>query len=518
MSERLDAFALTRIQEERELYRQERDLYRRLLELGRQTTLEPLLQEALSLIVEVVGARQGYLELHSADGRGVEPRWWIAHGFSPDAISEVRSAISRGIIAMALATGRTIVTSSALLDPRFQTRDSVLRGRIEAVLCAPIGDDVPRGVVYLQGCEGGHAFTEEDRGRAEIFARHLASLADQLLQRTSTSDADRDMRRLRECLRLEGLVGRSAALIAVLRQAALLAPLDVTVLLTGESGTGKSQMARIIHDSGPRAGQPFVDVNCASLPETLVESELFGALPGAHSTATRRIEGKLAAAEHGTLFLDEIGELAPSAQAKLLQLLHSRLYYPLGSSKPFRADVRVMAATNSDIERAVAERRFREDLFYRLQVMPLRIPSLAERRDDIPTLASFFCESAASRHRLSRMELSPNALRATESAEWPGNARQLANAVEAAVIRAAGEGLRHVQNTHIFPDLATQREGSERQNLTFQEQTRRFQSELLRQALEESNWNVTEAAQRLDLARSHVYNLIHIFGLTRNRR
>jgi len=177
-----------------------------------------------------------------------------------------------------------------------------------------------------------------------------------------------------------------------------------------------------------------------------------------------------------------------------------------------------MAATNSDIERAVAERRFREDLFYRLQVMPLRIPSLAERRDDIPTLASFLCENAASRHRLGRMELSPNALRATESAEWPGNVRQLANAVEAAVIRAAGEGLRHVQDTHIFPDLATQREGSERQALTFQEQTRRFQSELLRQALEESNWNVTEAAQRLDLARSHVYNLIHIFGLTRNRR
>ena len=323
---------------------------------------------------------------------------------------------------------------------------------------------------------------------------------------------------------------KAIAKIVVLRQAALLAPLDVTVLLTGESGTGKSQMARIIHDSGPRAGQPFVDVNCASLPETLVESELFGALPGAHSTATRRIEGKLAAAEHGTLFLDEIGELAPSAQAKLLQLLQSRLYYPLGSSKPFRADVRVMAATNSDIERAVAERRFREDLFYRLQVMPLRIPSLAERRDDIPRLvrhfssnsttmaATRFCESAASRHRLSRMELSPNALRATESAEWPGNVRQLANAVEAAVIRAAGEGLRHVQDTHIFPDLATQREGSERQNLTFQEQTRRFQSELLRQALEESNWNVTEAAQRLDLARSHVYNLIHIFGLTRNRR
>src|SRR3989475_2940558 len=245
------------------------------------------------------------------------------------------------------------------------------------------------------------------------------------------------MRRLRECLRLEGVVGRSAALIAVLRQAALLAPLDVTVLLTGESGTGKSQMARIIHDSGPRAGQPFDDVNCASLPETLVESELFGALPGAHATAPRRIEGKLAAAEHGTLLLARLGELAPSAQATLLQLLQSRLYYPLGSSKPFRADVRVMAATNSDIERAVAEHRFREDLFYRLQVMPLRVPSLAERREDIPALAAFFCEAAAQRHRFGRLELSSGAIHAAELAEWPGNVRQLAHAIEAAVIRAS---------------------------------------------------------------------------------
>src|SRR5882724_3794747 len=149
MSERSDDFALTKIKEERELYRRERDLYRRLLELGRQTTLEPLLREALGFIVEVVGARQGYLELLSDDDRNGEPRWWIAHGFSPQAIEEVRSALSRGIIAMALATGRTIVTSSALLDPRFHARDSVLRGRIEAVLCAPVGEDIPRGVVYL---------------------------------------------------------------------------------------------------------------------------------------------------------------------------------------------------------------------------------------------------------------------------------------------------------------------------------------------------------------------------------
>jgi Nif-specific regulatory protein len=517
MNERSDDFAITKIIDERELYRRERDLYRRLLDLGRQTTLEPLLREALGLIVEVIGARQGYLELRSDDDRNGEPYFWIAHGFSPQAIEEVRSALSRGIIAMAIATGRTIVTSSALLDPRFHTRDSVLRSRIEAVLCAPVGEDIPRGVVYLQGCESGHAFTEEDRGRAEIFARHLASFADRLLQNRVPADADDPMRGLSESLRLDSLIGRSPALVAVLRQAALLAPLELDILLTGESGTGKSQLARIIHDSGPRAGHPFVELNCASLPDTLVENELFGALPGAHSTATRRIEGKVTVAEHGTLLLDEIAELTLPVQAKLLQLLQSRCYYPLGASKPVHADVRIIAATNADIQRAVAEHRFREDLFYRLQIMPLRVPTLAERRGDIRLLAAFFCESAARRHRLGRIELSPGAVRSAETAEWPGNIRQLAHAVEAAVIRAAGAGMAQVQESHFFPDT-TSRSASENQPMTFQDATRRFQANLLQEVLEDCGWNVTEAAQRLDLARSHVYNLIRLFNLTRTRR
>jgi Nif-specific regulatory protein len=513
MADRLQDFALERIQQERDLYRRERDLYRRLLDLGRQTKLDPLLREALALIVELIGARQGYLELH-ADEPGEEPRWWIAHGFAPEAIEGVREATSRGIIALAVATGRTIVTSSALADPRFRANQSVLRARIEAVLCAPIGEPTPRGVVYLQGAEAG-AFSDEDRDRAEIFARHLATFADRLLRPSSPLEDDDLLAPLRAGLRLDGVVGRSPALITVLRQAALLAPLDVNVLLTGESGTGKSQLARIIHDSGPRAGHPFVEVNCAALPEALLESELFGALPGSHSTATRRMEGKVAAAEHGTLFLDEIGDLAPASQAKLLQLLQSRQYYPLGSPKPLQADIRLMAATNSDIERAVAEKRFREDLFYRLQVLPLRMPSLAERREDIPALGAYFCEVAGRRHGLRNLELSPGAIRAAAAADWPGNIRQLANAVEAAAIRAAGESVSSVQKGHLFPDV---RPGQGDRELTFQEATRRYQATLLRETLEDSNWNVTEAAQRLDVARSHIYNLIRVFGLTRERR
>jgi len=490
---------------------QERDLYLRLLNLSGEAELEPFLREALALIVEVGEAQQGYLELHDDDDKTGAPRWWIAHGLSEQEIQGVRAAISRGIIAEALATGQTIVTPSALLDPRFSERESVRVGRIEAVLCAPIGNDPPRGVLYLQG----GSISNEARERAEVFTLHLAPLVDRLLaQQRGLARADAT-RSLRATLRLDGVVGHSPALAAILRQVALIAPLDVNVLLTGESGTGKSQLARVIHDNGPRAGEPFVELNCAAIPDTLVESELFGSLPGAHSTAARRVDGKVAAAEHGTLLLDEVGDLSAAAQAKLLQLLQSKQYYPLGASKAVQADVRVIAATNTDLQRAVSERRFREDLFYRLQVLPVRVPSLAERREDIAELAMYFRDTVCKRHGLPRLELSRNTVRALEAAEWPGNIRQLAHAVEAAAIRAAGAGAAQIEPAHVFPDRAVI--GGAAPPLTFQEATRRFQEQLLRDTLEDTGWNVVEAARRLDLARSHVYNLIRAFGLERRQ-
>jgi len=489
------------------------------LNLGRETEIEPLLREALALIVEVTEARQGYLELQDDEGCKPDeaPNFWIAHELSAQEIEGVRRAISRGISAESLATGRTIVTPSALLDPRFSERDSVRMGKIEAVLCTPIGDDPPRGVLYLQGRATPGLFPPEDQERAAVFARHLAPLVDRLLaQRRVRRDQD-PTEPLRGTLHLDGVVGRSPALAATLRQVALIAPLDVSVLLTGESGTGKSQLARVIHENSPRAGQPFVDINCGALPETLLESELFGALPGAHSTATRRMEGKVAAADRGTLFLDEVADLSLAAQAKLLQLLQSKQYYPLGATKPVNADVRVIAATNTDLQRAVSEHRFREDLYYRLKVLPVRVPALAERRDDVAELARFFCTSACVRHSLPRLEMARDAIRAAEAAEWPGNIRQLAHAVEAAVIRAAGAGATHVEPAHLFPEAEPPRD-SKGEHPTFQEATRRFHQGLLRETLEDTGWNITEAARRLDLARSHMYNLIRAFGLERQRK
>ena len=381
------------------------------------------------------------------------------------------------------------------------------------MLCAPIGDDPPRGVLYLQGREGSASFSEDDRERAELFAYHLAPLVERLVADHRQQEKQNATRVLRERLQLKGVIGSSPALAVVLQQVGVVAPLDVTVLLTGDAGTGKSLVARVIHDNGPRAGKPFVELSCAALPETLIESELFGAVAGAHSTAVRKTDGKVAAAQHGTLFLDEIGDLPLGSQAKLLQLLQSKQYFPLGSAQAVNADVRLISATNVDLEEAVAEHRFRADLFYRIHVMPIRIPRLAERREDIREIANHCCRTACERHKLPRLELSRNALRAAESSEWPGNVRQLAHAVEAAVIRAAGEGATTVESRHLFPETASASSGSG--GVTFQEATRQFQTELLRSSLDETRWNVVETARRLDLARSHVYNLIRAFGLER---
>jgi len=500
------------LEEERDLYRHERDLYRRLLELNRETALDAFLKEALAVMVSAVGAEHGYIELRGEDDPPSTPRWWTAHGLTPEAVAGVRGKISRGIIAAAVASGETILTQSARIDPRFSALTSVRAGAIEAVICAPIGEPVPCGVTYLQGRHTGR-FTEEDRDRIQTLARHLAPAAIRLMEERARPARD-PLEPLRQALRMDGIVGRSPALVGVLRQAALVAPLDVNVLLTGDSGTGKSQLARVIHASGPRAHGPFVELNAAALPEALLESELFGAMPGAHSTATRRLEGKVAAADGGTLFLDEIADMPLPAQAKLLQLMHSREYYPLGSNRAVRANIRIMAATNSDLDRAVAERRFRQDLLYRLQVVPLRLPTLAERGEDVAPLARHFCETAGRQHQLGHFSLSRGAVIALETTEWPGNVRQLAHAVEAAVIRAAGEGVSEIQVAHVLP--MERHVGAATGATTFQQATRQFQARFLQRALEENQWDVPETARRLDIARSHAYGLIRVFKLSRN--
>jgi Nif-specific regulatory protein len=315
---------------------------------------------------------------------------------------------------------------------------------------------------------------------------------------------------------VKGLIGRSEAIARVLKLVSNVAPLDVSVLVLGPTGVGKTQLARIIHENGPRAARPFVELSCGSISESLIESDLFGYVKGAFTGAARDTPGKIAAAQGGTLFLDEVSSLSLSAQAKLLQLLQSKEYFPVGSTKAVHADVRIIAAANN-LEMMVAERKFREDLYFRLRVMQLRVPSLAERREDIPELVTFFCEQVCERFQFPHLEPSLGMLRAAQAAEWEGNVRDLAAAVQQAVVLAAGDRVQKVERAHLFPEQPEP--GTERQ-LTYQEATRIFQGQLLKKTLEETNCNVSETAARLDLTRSHVYNLIeaHRLGSMKPRK
>ena len=488
--------------------RAERDLYRRLLELGAQDEIEPFIEAALGLVVELADACHGYLELWRRRDGEEAARFALARsGADGVSAAEIRTQLSQTVIDEVSNSGVAVVTTSAHADPRFSGSGSVQRHKIDAVLCVPIGEPLA-GVIYLQGRRRAGGFSRDDRHRVETFARHLAPFVDRLFLRLEAVSADPTAPH-RARLSCDSIIGRSESLARVLQQLTVVAPHDVAVILTGATGTGKTQLARVLHQSGPRAGKPFVELNCAALPDQLLENELFGAVAGGHSTATPAVAGKVGAADGGTLFLDEIGELSAAAQAKLLQFLQSGSYFPLGSATARRADVRVVAATNGDLAEAVAEGAFREDLYYRLHVIPIVVPSLAERPEDVPLLARHFCEEMCRRSRLSPLRLSPAALSALEAEEWPGNVRQLCHAVEAACLRAAADGTPEITVNHLFP---AQTSSSTRSPQTFQAAVSQFKERLIRTTLADTNGNVAEAARRLDIARSYLNKLLARYG------
>jgi DNA-binding NtrC family response regulator len=235
-----------------------------------------------------------------------------------------------------------------------------------------------------------------------------------------------------------GIIGRSRSMEEVIRRAELVAATKSTVLITGETGTGKELVARAIHDRSAQRDMPLIKVNCAAIPETLLESELFGHVRGAFTGATTTKKGKFALADGGSIFLDEIGTMSPALQSKLLRVLQEREFEPLGSERTERVDLRVIAATNRDLRQMVAEGKFQEDLFYRLNVIPIAIPPLRERREDIPALVDHFVQKHSHRtgRRIDKME--DGVLTSLQQYEWPGNVRELENTIERAVVLSSG--------------------------------------------------------------------------------
>ena len=238
-----------------------------------------------------------------------------------------------------------------------------------------------------------------------------------------------------------GVLGSSPRIREMFQLLEMVAPSEATVLLLGETGTGKELVAQAIHRNSPRAAGPFVVVNCATLPETLLESELFGHERGSFTGATVRKDGRFLVAHHGTVFLDEIGELTLPIQAKILRVLQAREFEPVGSNRTQKVDVRIITATNRDLEKMVREGRFRDDLYYRLNVFPLVLPPLRERLEDLPVLADFFLKRYGKKNRRGVITLAPEALQAFRRYSWPGNIRELENVIERGVIVCQGNVL-----------------------------------------------------------------------------
>lgn len=336
----------------------------------------------------------------------------------------------------------------------------------------------------------------------------------------SRNELIEENRRIRtELNNVTEMVGESSAISRIKKTIEKVAPSTSRVLITGENGTGKELVARWIHEKSPRASKTFVDVNCAAIPADLLESELFGHEKGAFTGASEQRIGKFEQASGGTLFLDEIGDMSLDAQSKVLRVLQENQVTRVGGSERIDVDVRLLSATNRELEKEIRENRFREDLFHRINVIPIHVPPLRERREDIPVLAKWFMTQLSQKEIIyAGKSFSDEALEEMKELSWPGNIRQLQNAVERMALLSDGDEISRDDVTR----LATMRGGENGnldelldQTLTFQEFKEKAERFYLIKKLEDHDWNVSATADAIDIQRSHIYNKMKKYDIER---
>jgi two-component system nitrogen regulation response regulator NtrX len=331
-------------------------------------------------------------------------------------------------------------------------------------------------------------------------------------------DLHEENARLRETIQSRyEIVGRSYGIRLVIDKIDRVAKTPARILVTGENGTGKELVARAIHSQSTRAEEPFVEVNCAAIPSELIESELFGHMKGSFTGAIADRAGKFEQAHGGTIFLDEVGDMSLAAQAKVLRVLQDGVVTRIGGAKPIEVDVRVLSATNKNLEAEITEQRFREDLFYRLNVVPIHVPPLRERREDIPLLVAHFVNVLTKREGVAPRTVGPEAVERLSKLDWPGNVRELRNTIERLLILAAGprvtaDDVGRLGGRHDTDQTGL---GSLLECKTFEEFKHAAERAFLLAKLREYDWNVSETARGLDMPRSNLYKKIERYGLTR---
>ncbi len=422
--------------------------------------------------------------------------------------------VSRTVAQRVLAEGLSLWAGDVLLAAGLAGAASLEAERIRSLLAAPlVHGGHPLGLLYVDVREGGREAAGPRAGLAEEHLQRLAAFGalavGALVHVRQTEWVEGENRRLASGI-AHDLVGESPRMREAYRLLARAAATGSTVLLRGESGTGKELAARALHQGSPRAGRPFVAVNCATFSETLLESDLFGHERGAFTGAVARRTGKAEAADGGTLFLDEVGEIPLSLQAKLLRFLQEREIERLGGTRPIPVDVRVVAATNRDLEKAIREGSFREDLYYRLQVITLHLPPLRERREDVPLLASHFAAQLCRQLGRPLAGFTPEARACLLRYDWPGNVRELANAVERALVLGEGGVIRAEDLPETVLDAAPSPEVPLGR---FHEVVQETKRQLIRAAVAEEGGNITRAAARLGLQPTYLHRLIRNLDL-----
>jgi DNA-binding NtrC family response regulator len=491
---------------------------------------EPLSMSRLSLFVDLASLLAREVDFDQLLGTACErlartlcadrATIWLCDAERGDLVTRVallpelptlRQPLERGLAGYVARTGEVVRVEDASRDPRFDpSADRATGYTTRSMLVAPIREDARapvRGVVQLLNREDG-PFDAEDE-------RYLVALATQLA-RALTLTTLRAAEGGGPGLVLQGpfnrIVGRSPELGAVYERVQLAAQTDATVLLRGETGTGKGLFARAIHVNSRRQARPFVTVDCTTLPAQLVESELFGHERGAFTSADRRVPGKVELAEGGTLFLDELGDLPPDIQGKLLRFLQDRSFERVGGRQPLAADVRVVCATHRDLEKAVAEGRFREDLYYRVRVVEIDLPPLRARGpDDIETLARHFAEVYAQRYQRPPPRFAPETLAAVRAHAWPGNVRELEHWIESAIVlspegRVTGSPWRR-GDTGSSPRTA-EPDGGPGVGLPLGLSMEEASARYAEATVEACEGNKTEAAKRLGIGRNTLARLV----------
>ncbi|HEY7162064.1 MAG TPA: sigma 54-interacting transcriptional regulator [Acidobacteriota bacterium] len=417
--------------------------------------------------------------------------------------------VSRSLLMHVVENKAAFLANDVLQNEQVKKTDSLLAASPHSVICAPfVLFDQVLGLLYLDTFDPQYKFNEHHLQLAGAIAGLAAPAIRNIQNYEAALEASRNLRA--ELQMDREIVGESPAIRKIYDFIRRTAPADSTILITGESGTGKELVARAIHANSLRKDSVFGAINCAALPETLLESELFGHEKGAFTGALVQKKGKLEAAEGGTIFLDEIGEMAMPLQAKLLRALQEREIERVGGTRPVKVNIRIVAATNRDLQKGIQEGTFRQDLFYRLNVLTLRTPSLRDMREDIPLLARYFVSRFSKKVARPLHGISQEALQYLQHYDWPGNVRELENAIERAVVMGSSDLILPED----LPSSVTESEpAGMRAEANYQDAVNKFKQELVLKAFEGTNSNYNEAATRLGVHPNYLYRLVRNLGL-----